>query len=295
MQEPYIDFKGTSRASREWIAIYPSKNNDEENRKPRSLTLISSKIKSDSWKEIRTKSSDLTIIKMRTETGWTLICNVYNDCNNDETIEELVRVCRDEEEENTDLIWLEDFNRHHPMWDNPNHSHLFTNTNISKAEKLIDYIQEFGMYMSLEKEIPTLEHFRSKRLSRPDNVFISAILEDSIVRCETQEEKRPSKTDHFPIRTDLLMEKETGREREQWNWKKVDWDQFRNDLEEKLEKVPRRPIKNKEEAQQILNQMYKAINETMKANVPLNKSSKFQRRWWNKEIENTIRKKTEAQ
>lgn len=295
LQEPYIDFRGTSRASKEWISIYPSNANKEGKGKIRALMLISTKIKSDSWEEVKSESNDLTVIKLRTERGWVVICNIYSDCKNDEAINELARICRKEREEPKEFIWVGDFNRHHPMWDNPTHTHLFTNHNITRAEKLIDLVLDLGMYMSLAKETPTIEHFRTKRLSRPDNVFVSNTLEENIIRCEASPENRPNKTDHFPIQTDILLDKEIGEEKERRNWRKVDWEEFRQELDRNIDEIPKRAIANKKEAENVLDQLYKAINVTIENNVPLVKPSKFQRRWWNKEIDELIKEKTEVQ
>lgn len=295
LQEPYFDFQGMTRASREWIAVYPSNKGKEGKPKVRSMMLVSTKIRSDSREELRTESNDLTIIRFQTNQGKLIVCNIYNDCNNDDAIDELAQICENEEKEDTNMIWVGDFNRHHPMWDNPRHTHLFTNTNISKAEKLIDHTMTFGLFMGLEKEIPTLEHFRSKRVSRPDNVFVSAPLEESIVKCEVIPEKRPSKTDHYPIRTEIIVDKEVTEEQERRNWKKVEWDAFRKELEKRIENVPRRALTNTTEAQTKLDKMYEAINATIENNVPMIKPSKYQRKWWNKDIDNLIKEKTKAQ
>lgn len=52
IQEPYFDFKDTTRASREWVAIYPTNKGKEGQPKTRAITLISKKIRTDSWEEI---------------------------------------------------------------------------------------------------------------------------------------------------------------------------------------------------------------------------------------------------
>lgn len=177
------------------------------------------------------------------------------------------------------------------MWDDATNTHLFTNTNIRKAEKLIEYTMTFGLYMSLGKGKPTIEHFRSKRTSCPDNVFVSASLEENIVRCEVHPEERPNKTDHFPIKTEIIMDKRIGEEKERRDWRKVVWGNFRDELEKKMENPPKRPISTKSEAQKILDKMMKAINKTVESHIPIVKTSKFQRRWWNEEIDELIRNK----
>lgn len=288
LQEPYFDFKGTSRASREWISIYPKNTGKEGTPKVRSMILVSSKIKSDSWEEIPTKSNDLTIIRINIMTGWLYICNIYLESDSDEAIEELRWICQEKESDESAFIWMGDFNRHHPMWDDPTHTHLFSASNLRKAENLINIVTSLGMTMALRKKTPTLEHFRSKRLSRPDNVFMTEDMKDKLSQCEVFPELKPSKTDHFPVITTIHVDKTTTIDPERRNWKKVDWKELRQNLEKELGDRPTRPLKSKREARTLLDRVYKAIDDSVEKFVPRIKPSKYQRRWWNKEIENLI-------
>ena len=54
------------------------------------------------------------------------------------------------------MIWAEDFNRHHPLWDRDEDTHLFTRQAQRVAEKLIDILAKYDMTMALPKGIPTL-------------------------------------------------------------------------------------------------------------------------------------------
>jgi hypothetical protein len=45
----------------------------------------------------------------------------------------------------TGLIILGDFNRHHPLWDNPNNHHLFMNTNMAAVQPLLDILTTFDL------------------------------------------------------------------------------------------------------------------------------------------------------
>lgn len=64
-------------------------------------------------------------------------------------------------------LWLGDFNRHHPMWDEERNRHLFTTANLDRAQKLLDLISEYDMRMALPKDIPTLEAMATKNETRP--------------------------------------------------------------------------------------------------------------------------------
>jgi hypothetical protein len=63
------------------------------------------------------------------------------------------------------MIWAGDFNRHHPLWDNGEDTHLFTQQANRIAEGLIGLIADFDLVMALPKGIPTLQHMVTRRLS----------------------------------------------------------------------------------------------------------------------------------
>ena len=56
------------------------------------------------------------------------------------------------------MMWIGDFNRHHPTWDNPNDTRLFTREAIEAAEKLIRAIADLGMELALAAGTPTHIH-----------------------------------------------------------------------------------------------------------------------------------------
>lgn len=58
------------------------------------------------------------------------------------------------------MIWLEDFNRHHPLWDNDSNHRLFTSEALARAEILVDLVTEWDMHMALPKDICTLKYSR---------------------------------------------------------------------------------------------------------------------------------------
>jgi len=79
------------------------------------------------------------------------------------------------------MIWSGYFNLHHPMWDQGRNSHLFTRENLDKSQLLIDTITEFNLQMVLPKDVPMLHMLTSGNYTRPDNMFISSSLTDTIV------------------------------------------------------------------------------------------------------------------
>jgi endonuclease/exonuclease/phosphatase family metal-dependent hydrolase len=107
--------------------------------------------------------------------------------------------------ENDYVMWCGDFNCHHPMWDEDSDERLFTAKAIQDADILINLLADWNMAMALPKGLPTLKHMVSKRYSRPDNVFSTDNLADSVIVCNTVPQLQPTKTDHFPIKIELSI------------------------------------------------------------------------------------------
>ena len=51
------------------------------------------------------------------------------------------------------VIWVGDFNRHHPLWDKERNAHLFTKNTLEVTQPLLDMISEFDLRMVLPKDI----------------------------------------------------------------------------------------------------------------------------------------------
>jgi len=102
--------------------------------------------------------------------GRLTIFNVYNNCNHSNSEKMIRNMIREktgeiQKEANDHMIWAGDFNRHHPLWDRDEDTHLFTPAATRKADRLINLLAEFDMEMKLPKGTPTLQHMRSKRYS----------------------------------------------------------------------------------------------------------------------------------
>ena len=63
IQEPYIDFKGKTRANRQWSVIYPSTHQEHPD-STRSITLINTNLLTDAWKQIHFQHPDITAIEI---------------------------------------------------------------------------------------------------------------------------------------------------------------------------------------------------------------------------------------
>jgi len=214
LQELAIDNDGFTLMSREWVAIYPTLH-WKPNTSTRAVTLIRASLNPDTWEQIDFPSADVVVIQLYGEWGKVTIANVYNDCNNDDTI------CLPTEFHNRNqaavyqanigtahILWVGDFNRHYPYWDNPRDDRLFTNEATAAAKKLIEAIADAGLDLALPSGTPTHRHNVSKLWSRLNQVFISDHSENILVSCDTQPDHWGLNTDHLPILTVLDMKAE---------------------------------------------------------------------------------------
>ncbi|KAI0268073.1 hypothetical protein BGY98DRAFT_925177, partial [Russula aff. rugulosa BPL654] len=68
------------------------------------------------------------------------------------------------------IVWLGDFNRHYPYWDNHNNTRIFTKKATKAAETLIEAVAVAGLEMALPHGIPTHVQNVTKLWTRLDQV-----------------------------------------------------------------------------------------------------------------------------
>ena len=290
LQEPAINAFNCSIASKDWTPVYPTAHKDAPS-KTRSLLLVRSQVSTDTWNQIDFPSSDVTVIQLNGNWGKLTLFNIYNDGNNNETISLLTkfhhenRTLLGQEEGNAHIIWLGDFNRHHPHWDDPNDTRLFTGEAVKNAEALIEAVAEVGLDLALPSGIPTHLHNVTKKWSRLDQVFLSDHSENLLIACDTQTEHRGINTDHLPIRTELNLKVSTIEEEPAPNFREVDWDEFGKALEERLEALqPVAQISTQRQLDLSCKELTVAIQEVIHEQVPKARITPKTKRWWTKEL-----------
>jgi len=144
------------------------------------------------------------------------------------------------EQENLDLtqhnktisdIWLGNFNRHHPMWEDKVNDHLFTNQNLEDAGMLIDLLADHDMQMALLQGMPTIRN-SARNLTRPDNVFTSSQLTEWITKCNTRPDDQPPMADHFPIATQMDFPVKSNSTEMARNFRAMDWEELKEALDD---------------------------------------------------------------
>jgi hypothetical protein len=297
LQEPAINYFNKTIATKDWVPIYPSTHSKHPN-KTRSVTLIRATLTLDSWQQLDFPSGDVTVIQLVGNWGKLTIFNIYNDGQHNGTVNLLTdyghrnaNVLGDGTAGNAHTVWLGDFNRHHPHWDDPGDTRLFTNEAINAAEVLIGAVAEAGLEMALLSNIPTHLHNVSKRWSRLDNVFLSDHSLDTLISCVTLPEQHGVCTDHLPILTKLDLEASETPPRAMRNFREVDWEQFHNALETKLSQLsPPSDLNTQAQLDRACTELTNALQETINANVPVTTICAKTKRWWTKEL-TMLRKK----
>ena len=141
------------------------------------------------------------------------------------------------EEETAHTLWVGDFNRHHPYWDDPNDTRLFTNDALRAAEYLIEAITSLGLELALPSGILTHLHNVTKKWTRLDQVFISEHSTDLVEACDTESRFRSTKMDHLPMVTKLNLEFPTAQPTVFCNFHEVDWGEFCKTLAKHLTNI----------------------------------------------------------
>ena len=290
IQEPYTTTFNAIRTPTNFRPIFP-KNRIANESPIRSVIWVSKRLETKNWKMVDIPdTNDITAIQIKGTYGKISIFNIYNDCTNSRSeakLREYVTNNRQElmGEDGEHMIWAGDFNRHHPLWDDDKDIHLFTRQALRNAEGIIELLADYDMVMALPKGIPTLQHMRSKRYSRPDNFFCNTALQPYITKCEVTPQYRPASTDHFPIETTIDLPQTRIPPDHSLNFRKAEWDEFRKVLTEKLGLMHQpEPITDEEQLTAAGNRLTRALQETIEEQITRSKPRPDAKRWWNDEL-----------
>ena len=290
IQEPHTTTFNAIRTPSNFRPVFPAHriaNQDQI----RSVIWVNNELNTNRWTALDIPdTNDITAIQLRGPRGAISIFNIYNDCTHSRNETTLRNYIQEHSRqilatENHHMIWAGDFNRHHPLWDNDEDVHLFTQQANRFAQGLIDMVATYDMNMALPKGTPTLQHMVTKRYSRPDNFFNTTSLTEHITKCEVDPTLRPSSTDHFPILTDILIPQKRTATPTTYNFREADWDNFRKELRIKMNRLPNPPaIDNSEQLTEAADQLTKAIQETIGENIRKTKPRPDAKRWWSGDL-----------
>ena len=259
-----------------------------------SVIWINRRINTNNWTSLDIPDiSDIMAIQLTNQQGVISIFNIYNDCNhirNKIILHSFITNNRNKiiASANHNMIWAGNFNRHHPLWDNDNNTHLFT---LDHSANLIDLITTYDLNMTLAKGIPMLQHMVTKKYSRPNKFFITNRLINIISNCKVDPTLRPPSTNHFPIITTIQLHQPLAAKQINLNYKATNWTTYKAKLQNKLNnaQIPQQ-IQHPTQIKIVLDSLTKAIQDTTKEVVPQIKTRPDIKRWWNSDLTN-MRKK----
>jgi Endonuclease-reverse transcriptase len=287
IQEPWIDALGKSRASQYWRIIYPANYYEEGRARIRSVLLINTNITTDCYSALPIYHSDITGVRFRGPHSSLSLINVYNEITNNDTTgclylflnanPLLARPLASDH-----MIWLGDFNRHHPMWEEDGNSHLFESEDA--ISPLLNLLYRHDMILALPKGIPTLQT-NAGRWTHPDNVWHTNTQVDPIQRCEVIPNIRPPLADHMPIITVVDLPLPRAVSPVTLDYRGADWPTVNNALNARLlAESPAVRLRTKDEFEAKVNKIVKIIKEVLEEQLEPKKPSPYARRWWTKEL-----------
>ncbi|KIK75160.1 hypothetical protein PAXRUDRAFT_38548, partial [Paxillus rubicundulus Ve08.2h10] len=135
--------------------------------------LISSALNTNSWSQLPFPSRDVVIIQLTGLYGKCMILNIYNNGKSPAILTLLATHLEDNIHQicpssGNHMLWLGDFNCHHLMWEEERNAHLLTNRYLADTQPLIELLADYGMVMTLPKDLPTLESLATRNWTCPD-------------------------------------------------------------------------------------------------------------------------------
>ncbi|KAG5731524.1 hypothetical protein E4T56_gene5479 [Termitomyces sp. T112] len=285
IQEPYLDFLGNSRASSYWRVLYPSDHRKDGSTHSCSVLLINTNNPTDAFTQLTIHSTDITAIRFAGEFGFLSLFNVYNDCKHNEVLTTLSSFLSSSAHiahpsASDCMLWLGDFNHHHPLWEPVDNHHL--NSPKDFIQPLLDMLTAYDMELALPPGIPTLQT-ASDRWTRPNNIWRSHTDVDPIISCDVVPSLRPMHADHLPIVTEVKLPVQHTSLPPSKDFHSMDWTAFNEALTERLStRSPALPILTEEAFDTKVRDLTLIIQEIMNIDdiVPIRKPCPHTKRWF---------------
>lgn len=105
--------------------LYPTNHFLDGASHTRSILMINTNITTDSYTQLDIPSSDITAICFKGLFGNLSLFNIYNNCTHNNTLLDTANYLSTHPPTPLDnMLWLGDFNRHHPLWEPAENRHL---------------------------------------------------------------------------------------------------------------------------------------------------------------------------
>ena len=197
-----------------------------------SILLINTNLDTDCYSVLPIMHSDVMAVQFKGDNGFLSLLNIYNEITNNNTISCLNAFldCNSHivRPNNTDsVVWLRDFNRHHPLWEKDANERLFKPTDF--ITPLLDILYKNEMILALPKGLPTYQ-MATGNWTRPDNIWRCSSPNDPIIRCDVLPAIQPPMANHLPIITELALPLPRAFEAPTLDFRQADWSKLNADL-----------------------------------------------------------------
>ena len=151
--------------------------------------------------------SNITAVRFKGNNRYLSLFNVYNEINNNNTINYLDSSLDHNSllvhpSATDSIIWLGDFNHHHPMWEDDSNKQLFEPTEYITL--LIDLLYKNDMLLVLPKGLLTFQT-AARNWTRPGNIWHCNTPDDPIIQCDVVTAICLPMADHLPIVVEWAM------------------------------------------------------------------------------------------
>ncbi|KAL7281623.1 hypothetical protein ACG7TL_004940 [Trametes sanguinea] len=287
IQEPYLTFLGLTSSTPHWRVVYPTVHGAEGAKRTRSLLLVNKQLSTNVWNPVPVPHPDVMAITVRAEGATIHVFNLYVDGNHNSALHASSRATSAlmAGGQGGELVWLGDFNRHHPAWDDPANHHLFTTANLEWAEVLIGLLTRYELEQALPPSIATLEATPTKNYTQPNSVFCTTGILERLRTCGVVPGKRLTKTDHFPIATTFDMPTAVAARPARRYFRHVDCEAFDNALSAAIHSHPYPAnIVSVAEFDEVLERLMGDIQSTIADHVPKTPETPYKKRWWSADL-----------
>ncbi|KNZ73638.1 hypothetical protein J132_10538 [Termitomyces sp. J132] len=232
---------------------------------------------------------DITAVHFAGKHGNLSLFNIYNDCTHNKVLTLLslflsssIHLMRPLPGDH--MLWVGDFNHHHPLWEMPYNKHL--NFSREYIQLLLDLLADHNMELTLPPGIPTFQSL-ADNWTRPDNIWQSHANTDPIIFCDVDVSLRPSLADHLPVITKVELSIPRSPTMSAHDFHSADWRIFHKALTERLHTTSLVClITSKAEFHEKVADITVAIQEVIATDtiVPLQKPCLHRKWWWNNNL-----------
>lgn len=260
-----------------WTAIFPSMHDRRSpDQSVRSAILIRTHIPSSTYTQITINSLDITAVAFRTPHFSFSLFSIYNPCYSDDSITALHFFLNSDPSIPPNLIFIGDFNKHHPLWSGT----LTLHRRASDAETLLSLMSAYGLQLGLPPGVAT--HRSGSTL---DLAMVTADLAEAVVSCDAS---FGHGSDHQAVDLCLDLESAQVASDSRLNWRDVDWDELCKELAESIaaagELADSAEWATTDALDDAFDLLLAIISEVVRRCVPKAKPSPFSKRWWTREL-----------